>query len=250
MQEQQAGLFPVFKAYAWRGATADESAQVIVADSQAVSASFSADDRPALFLELAAVELTRSGILQFVERNGILGLSESFYGENGKLQLVRNDSRRNFDFEVSCLRSALSSLVALQSHSLAGDAEIRMRIELIDRINERLLGISPRLDEGMRLISTADRLVLAIWMQLAKAIDSGRQFRQCSHCERFFEVAGGTSRTDKQYCSHQCSLKAYRARKRRAVELRTAGNSLKEIAKDLGSDVKTIKGWLAEKGGK
>jgi hypothetical protein len=101
----------------------------------------------------------------------------------------------------------------------------------------------------------AGNLVTALWMQFALAIVENKEYRRCSHCNKPFELAPDLARTNRDYCSHTCRLKAYRKRQKEAVRLHKQGKTLKAIADQLESDVPTVRGWIAtakekENGGK
>jgi hypothetical protein len=93
-------------------------------------------------------------------------------------------------------------------------------------------------------------LVVAIWAQLAMAVIDSKEFACCKVCGKPFEVSPEVARTNREYCSTPCRLKAYRARQREAARLRRRGKSLREIAKQLGSDMGTVRGWIEKAGEK
>ncbi|MFH1920114.1 MAG: helix-turn-helix domain-containing protein [Planctomycetota bacterium] len=90
-------------------------------------------------------------------------------------------------------------------------------------------------------------LLTALWCQFVLAVAENKQFRRCATCNRPFEVSPEVNRKDRTICSDACRAKAYRRRKASALKLREAGKNLREIAKEIGSDPQTIKGWLQEK---
>jgi hypothetical protein len=103
--------------------------------------------------------------------------------------------------------------------------------------------------------SQAKRLVLklsppsllhAMYLQLANAIRGNKRYQQCEACGRWFELAPGLNRSDRQTCSDSCRVKLYRIRQQRAKELHSKRWSLKRISKKLGSDISTIKKWLSQ----
>jgi hypothetical protein len=96
--------------------------------------------------------------------------------------------------------------------------------------------------ERVRIVPRS--LIAAIWLQFSLAIDGKRTYRECPVCHEPFEVGGEGARADSVYCGRSCNLKAYRARQQRARELSAQGKAPREIAAELDSDVKTIKGWL------
>jgi predicted nucleic acid-binding Zn ribbon protein len=89
-------------------------------------------------------------------------------------------------------------------------------------------------------------LKTALWFQLAIAVARAKEFRACEVCGKPFEVSPEVNRKDRVTCSDACRSRAYRRRKARAIELRAGGKKLREIAKAVGSDMKTIKGWLQQ----
>jgi hypothetical protein len=92
-------------------------------------------------------------------------------------------------------------------------------------------------------------LLGAIALQFATAILSGRTTRICPVCQRYYEVTAQASRNDRVTCSNRCRVRAYRDRQQRARELHAKGRTTKQIAKELGSDVDTIKNWIDKQKG-
>lgn len=90
-------------------------------------------------------------------------------------------------------------------------------------------------------------LLHAMWFQFALAVDEGTKYRRCEVCNKPFEVSPEANRSDRRTCSNACRFKAYRNRIKKAREMRADGRTLRKIAKELGSDMKTIKGWVGEK---
>jgi hypothetical protein len=121
-------------------------------------------------------------------------------------------------------------------------------------INKRLEGrASPRLlwdakRERLGLYIVPDGLIGALWLQFARAVERDSRFRQCAECAIWFELAPGTARADKLYCSTPCRTKAYRKRQAEAVRLHGEGVSIDDIARKLESDPETVRGWIARKG--
>jgi hypothetical protein len=121
------------------------------------------------------------------------------------------------------------------------------------KVNEKLQGrASPRLlwdrKRGrLGLYILPDGLIGALWLQFARAIERDSRFRQCAECGIWFELAPGTARADKLYCSTPCRTKAYRKRQAEAVRLHGEGRSIEEIACALESDPDTVRGWIERK---
>ena len=78
-------------------------------------------------------------------------------------------------------------------------------------------------------------------------VERDSQFRQCAECGIWFELAPGTARADKLYCSTPCRTKAYRKRQAEAVHLHGEGRSIDGIARELESDPDTVRGWIERK---
>jgi hypothetical protein len=120
-------------------------------------------------------------------------------------------------------------------------------------INRRLEGrASPRLlwdanHERLGLYIVPDSLIGALWLQFAWAVERDSQFRRCAECRIWFELAPGTARSDKLYCSTHCRTKAYRKRQAEAVRLHAEGRSIEDIALQMESDPDTVRGWIDRK---
>jgi hypothetical protein len=120
-------------------------------------------------------------------------------------------------------------------------------------INKQLQGrASPRLlwdtnRERLGLYIVPEGLVGALWLQFARTVERDSQFRQCAECAIWFELAPGTARSDKLYCSTPCRTKAYRKRQAEAARLHGEGRSLDDIARDLESQPDTVRGWIARR---
>ncbi|WP_281019562.1 hypothetical protein [Minwuia sp. IMCC3077] len=101
----------------------------------------------------------------------------------------------------------------------ARSERIAARFLVQDMVNEALLGcIDPVLHfagtetaQGISMKPTG--LLAAMWLQFALAIDGNIDFRQCSVCRSWFEIAPGRGRPEKSYCSDACRMRAYRKRK-------------------------------------
>jgi hypothetical protein len=120
-------------------------------------------------------------------------------------------------------------------------------------INRQLQGrASPRLlwdgnRERLGLYIVPDGLIGALWLQFARAVERDSQFRRCAECGIWFELARGTARSDKLYCSTPCRTKAYRKRQAEAVRLHGEGRSIDDIARALESEPDTVRGWIERK---
>ena len=114
--------------------------------------------------------------------------------------------------------------------------------------------VSPRLlwdehETRLRLHLVPEGLVGALWLQFAKAIENDSEFRRCAECNIWFELAPGTARSDKLYCSNACRTKAYRRRRAEAVRLHAEGRTVVEIAEHVQADVESVRGWVQRERG-
>jgi hypothetical protein len=64
-----------------------------------------------------------------------------------------------------------------------------------------------------RLAFEPESLLQTMWLQFAFALAGDIDYQQCVVCSKWFEVAEGLGRRDKQYCSDACRMRAYRKRK-------------------------------------
>lgn len=134
-----------------------------------------------------------------------------------------------------------------------GDRMLPALFFLADEINKQL-----GFQGGLQMMWDPQRKQLALrlpvptlrdllWTQFAEAIISKRNFRKCKTCGTWFELLPGLARTNRLFCSEGCRSKLYRNRQEVARRLHAEGKSVKEIAQHLGSDVRTVKGWVSTK---
>jgi hypothetical protein len=98
--------------------------------------------------------------------------------------------------------------------------------------------------ERQGLYVTPKNLLGAMWVQFAQSIDSGGSSKRCGKCGNWMQLAPGTNRSDRDFCSDRCRVNAYRQRKKSAVALHRKGMASRVIAKKIGSDLETVRGWL------
>jgi hypothetical protein len=86
----------------------------------------------------------------------------------------------------------------------------------------------------------------AVCLQFAQAVGGNQDFQRCPVCSRWFLLEPGVNRANRLSCSSACRQRAHRLRVKRTRELRAEGKGFREIAKEVGSNVKTVKGWLSD----
>jgi hypothetical protein len=122
-------------------------------------------------------------------------------------------------------------------------------------VNSKLASTSigaPKLDRiGHELLwrHLPSSLLGVLWLQFAEAIAANRTFRQCHACNKWFEVAPQSARSDKLYCSNTCRIRAYRTRQSQAREAYRLGSSIEELSERFDADRKTIAAWLRKSTG-
>jgi hypothetical protein len=183
------------------------------------------------------------GILEFANRYGHLGFRVP---EPGLPSPDVREELADWHEQIWRMEDAFDDWTALRQGN-AGEVELGKLQDLISSHLRQRLEVRFEKDPkagGMSLEIAPLNLIGALWLQFARAIVGEKQFRKCLTCERWFEVSPEVFRTNRLYCSEGCRSRAYRARRERAVELAAEGKTPKQIADELDSDIKTIKGWL------
>lgn len=128
-----------------------------------------------------------------------------------------HDFKKDWTFEID-------ELIADEEHKMfsdmaPGDVLIPALVFVRDQINWHLREhTSAQLNDAANASEMGIQLVPknlfgALWLQFAQAIDDDRDYYRCTQCRKWFEVAPGSGRPDKQYCSNACRQRAYRNRK-------------------------------------
>lgn len=133
---------------------------------------------------------------------------------------------RVFDARDESVNKALrpkikESFAAWNSDDLLDFAQSELRHAVNSRLSRTL---SPQLTSSSSSDgqSSADEwnlhfepecLLDGLWFQFALAIRGQIEHRQCVVCAAWFEIATGSGRRDKRYCSVACQMRAYRKRK-------------------------------------
>lgn len=97
-----------------------------------------------------------------------------------------------------------------------------------------------------RVTATAD-LRGFLNLQLLLAVVESKEPRRCLVCGKWFDVAPGTSRADRRFCSGACRATNSRRNELLAKGLHADGKSFEEIAADLDSDVETVRRWVSKR---
>jgi hypothetical protein len=96
-------------------------------------------------------------------------------------------------------------------------SEVRLSFEIGD---EKISGVPVGLILKKDPLSASPKLCIrpvslqqALWAQLVLAIDGNLNLRSCVQCRKWFTLEAGRGRSDKEYCSNACRMRAYRKRK-------------------------------------
>src|SRR5262245_23000473 len=155
------------------------------------------------FLEFAQTPLTEDGIKDFADRYGPLA-DDRQYEYQG----------RSITLWVANIQSMHRTVELWRKSTVTGDFN-RVIPEVSGTIGVPVgwflkkdpLSGSPRL--CIRPVSLGQ----ALWAQLVLAIDGNVNLRACVQCRKWFTLEAGKGRSDKEYCSDACRMRAYRKRK-------------------------------------
>ncbi len=90
----------------------------------------------------------------------------------------------------------------------------------------------------------------AVCLQFSAAVDGRRQYHRCPVCRRWFGVGIGGGRSHKVFCTDSCRVQNTLLRREKARELHAGGKTAKQIAQELGTEERTVKGWVKGTRGK
>lgn len=210
-------------------------------------------EHSALFRTFADLSGTPEVIVTFADRYGMLG------GSAERRFVVTDSDRIGFGEPINRWRDAIRDMrdvVQAWDRARRDDIEGPPRWLGRDELRRVQRTVNARLsaETGAQLLWVADdgclalrvrprSLLGALWLQLAQAIDGNARYRSCRVCSAWFELHPDRARSDRAYCSNGCRFKAYRGRQARARELHSEGQDVETIARELGSDVETIRKW-------
>jgi hypothetical protein len=169
------------------------------------------------FLEFAQTPATEDGIKAFADRYGLLfpdspyppdnftRLSTQFYGRGVDMWCEFIGYMHHYVelWKTSQMRRDFSKIILAQRNR--GGQTRGWPVELL--LKEDPLSASPR------LCIRPESLYHALRAQLLLAIDGNQNLRACVQCRKWFTLEAGHGRSDKQYCSDACRMRAYRKRK-------------------------------------
>jgi hypothetical protein len=164
---------------------------------------------PSAFLEFAQTPDTPDAIKGFADRYGALspdvGTDPIQYG------------RDIFTWSM-CIRDMKKTIELWKS----GDFKKLMRTvkkkeiplrPTLEGVPVQLLLKEDPLSACARLCFRPDSLLIALYCQLLLKIDGSVNLGACVVCRKWFTLEAGGGRSDKEYCSDACRMRAYRKRK-------------------------------------
>jgi transposase len=199
---------------------------------------------PALYRIFAKLEPTPEAILAFVNKYGDIATLPELIDDGGTSLW---DWKQYID-EMKDLVEEGDKLLAAARSGKKSTANNRKVVEFVNQLLETVpvyFEASER--NGVITLKThAYNLLDAVKLQLADAVVERKTYRTCEQCGKPYEVSPQFNRSDRVYCSDNCRVKVYQRRRKQAIAMRAKGDTLREIAKKLGSDVPTVKKWVGE----
>lgn len=209
--------------------------------------SYNPFDIPGLFMLFGELEPTREAIKAFADKYGLLHYWT--YGLDA-LEHPSAHAKNNQLFWEKEIQQMREMVEAWQSGSKAGAEYVRKSIDTIGMRPGLQARCSPQGIPYFECIPSS--LLHALRLQLLQAISDSLEFLRCGWCGMPFEKSpvrlgrDRRGRSDKLFCSDSCRVKAYLRRRETAVKLRNEGRKLREIAKEVKTDLGTLKKWLGE----
>ena len=157
---------------------------------------------PALYVKFANTPCTPKGVINFANDYGLLG--------RGDLP----EQLPHWYLEIKRMLKAISKWETVRENDPAAFKGVFKRLS---RHSDE--GIEISLVDGQGGVPLAylvpKTLLSAMWLQLALAVEGLVNFGRCQQCKALIEVAPGSNRPDRKYCSDACRMRAYRERKKR-----------------------------------
>ena len=229
------------------------------------------EETPTLFLEFSRIDLTKGAIRSFADRYGNVE-KQTFSGWKKEIQLiqqaielwdaVRNKTASPVSEELKVAqwnallvdylhrderkpgRRKADSTVIRQVAKNALEPEAVLRALLNDVFYNRCQVSFDQEQWGTQL--QVQGLANVVWVQWLVAVTENQEFRDCEQCGKPMALGLETSRTDRKFCSNLCQMKAYRGRIEAARRMRHGGATLRSIARELETEIDTVKGWVGE----
>lgn len=198
----------------------------------------------ALFRELASVPVEEEAVQQFANRYGnLLSIADSWELTVGNLK----------DWEETILW--LREGTRLVEEYLNTRSTSRRNAELAQKLKSMLDLVIVNHSMGLRLVEEKGAFVFSghtrtlqsvVRLQLLLSLVERKTYRTCVHCGKPFEVSPAIGRSDRTHCGQMCRVKAYQRRRKQAEMMRADGVALRDIARELETNMQTVKGWVKD----
>lgn len=237
-----------------------------------------------LYREFAGLQETPKSIVRFANRYGSLGevsrpdmgevshgrFTEDWLARIRRMRLTVALADAVGAGELAAIRKALVALFLLDQAVLEGDLLLGEVMRGANPDPRRLTPDEVAMVAARRLYyplrGCLDLHAAATWNSRKKSVDvrlrywgiwefmyaqmcialvQGWKFQQCVACGKWFQLSPGVNRADRSSCSPSCRFTLYRRRKQQAQGLHEEGKTPKQIAREVGSSVETIKNWLS-----
>ena len=167
------------------------------------------EDAPGMFLEFANSPLSPEGVKAFANRYGTLDgaaipWTEHWYDE---IRMIRRAVRA---WERAKITGDFNKIIRIvRERSVASTVA-----ESVEKGTWASIFLAKdRKTADARLCICPDEPIDAMWVQLTLAIAGNMNLRRCTECRTWFPISSGENRSDKEYCSDACRMRAYRKRK-------------------------------------
>ena len=169
------------------------------------------DSAPGLFLEFANTATTLQGVKRFADRYG--SMSGGAYAEEIRhwYPPIRQMRRVFRAWDEAKATGNFKKIIRIIERR--ADYRSFARYTESQGIGADVLLKADPSGGPARLCIRPSDLLDALGIQLALAIDGNQNLRPCAECRTWFPVASGGHRSDKEYCSDACRMRAYRKRK-------------------------------------
>jgi hypothetical protein len=190
----------------------DETLQFIVPKGEQTEEYRLFEASEGAFMEFAHLKCTKSSVISFANRYGLLHADQMLESLHGWFSSIRGfrravreweTARENCDYRAFC-RFIERRIENLRLDFVRGNAtglQANVYLKPNAEGNQARLAIGPHDLHG------------ALWLQLILAVDGAINLRSCVVCSRWFPIQVGKARVDRRYCSDACKMRAYRKRK-------------------------------------
>ena len=209
---------------------------------------------PALFRIFAELNATEESIQRFANKYGDIAYLSNLAWD-WHIDIIGGYSIAGWQSAINAMRDTIARgevLAAYRKNERGERGERERAARISEFANSLLCGsthvpvwLSATSKNGISDLRTMTySLYDAMILQCIEALTENKRYRRCETCGKPFEVTPAFNRSDRIYCSDNCRVKAYQARRKRAKEMRAEGHTLREIAKELECNMETTKKWM------